>query len=229
MWTKAPLLAAGFKQRNRAVLYPQHFFPSSSFHQSSLAEWLHQFLWGNIMELSHFAAWYLNVITWTIIISSPKNTWSWGHCPIILVCWHEFWMIKWFCKLSDTYQEVRKGHKQEGAECASCWPAAFYRADSLYHRNWHTHAHTHTKRQECFSTEGEADCQERQSVRADNIKTVCPCYTVESMTSTPVLQIILQHFTFKTYSTIHCHVLRAFLCFIYMDTYAYSYINHVIS
>lgn len=44
-------------------------------------------------------------------------------------------VIKWFCKLSDTCQEVRDGHKQEGAECASCWPAAFYRTDSLYHHD----------------------------------------------------------------------------------------------
>lgn len=71
----------------------------------------------------------MSIITW-ITITSPKNTQPWGHCPIILVCWQEFGEIKWFCKLSEPYQEVRLGHKQEGAECASCWPAAFYRADS---------------------------------------------------------------------------------------------------
>lgn len=98
-----------------------------------------------------------------------KNTWSWGHCSIILVRWQEFFLgkrvIKWFCELSDTYQEVREGHKQEGAECASCWPAVLYRADSLYHHNWHTHTqiHMYTKRQECFSTE----IREKQTVRKD--------------------------------------------------------------
>lgn len=88
-------------------------------------------------------------------------------------------VIKWFCKLSDTYQEVREGHKQEGAECASCWPAVLYRADSLYHHSWHTHScrNTHANEEAGMFfhwNQGEAGRQERQTVRVDNIETVCP-------------------------------------------------------
>lgn len=48
----------------------------------------------------------------------------------ILVCWQSFGVIKWFSKLSDTHQEGRQSHKQEGAECASCLPGLLNRADS---------------------------------------------------------------------------------------------------
>lgn len=80
----------------------------------------------------------------------------------IFVCWQRFGMIKWFSKLSDTYQEVRQSHKQEGAECASCLPAVLYRADS-YKSFSHTLTYARGEWQECFFywNLGAADCQER--------------------------------------------------------------------
>lgn len=44
-------------------------------------------------------------------------------------------MIKKFCNLSDTCQEVREDHKQDEVECASCRPAAVYGVDFLPHHD----------------------------------------------------------------------------------------------
>lgn len=80
-------------------------------------------------------------------------------------------MIKWFSKLSDTYQEVRQGHKQEGAECASCWPAVLYWADSYKSL---THTHTVSGRN-VFPLESYSSrlSGKTKAVRADNIMTAC--------------------------------------------------------
>lgn len=81
-----------------------------------------------------------------LIMKCAKNTNSWGHCPIIFVCWLVFLakgVIKWFWELSDTCQEVTKDHKQEGAECASCRPMVAYRGRFLV-PSWLIHQHTHT-------------------------------------------------------------------------------------
>lgn len=115
-----------------------------------------------------------------LIMKCAKNTNSWGHCPIIFVCWLVFLakrVIKWFWELSDTCQEVTEDHKQERAECASCRPMVVYRGRFLV-PSWLIHQHTHTcihwKARMFFHwNQGEADCQERQTARKDNTETAC--------------------------------------------------------
>ena len=97
----------------------------------------------------------------------------------ILVCWQRFGVIKWFSKLSDTYQEVRQSHKQEGAECASCLPAVLYRADSYKSLSLslsHTHTRTQWMAEMFFRLESGSSrlSGKTKAIRADN-KTACSC------------------------------------------------------